>query len=554
MPRFWASLAGLMIVATSASAAAQEFDVDNFRASSPGDGELMAVQTGHLAASGTLALSVLFGVEKNVLVAVDESGRRVAELVGTRAGGDLAAAYGFGRLELGAALPLVMYQDGHVDAGTPMTAAGGQGIGDLRLQLRGRLYGDGGVGFGVAGALLVTLPTANVDFGGDASPSVSPRLIFELRGERAVLAVNLGGRVRESQELPMGRLSVGSAFTYGAGLAVRVPRLDAVTAMAEVDGESSGARLEESPLEARAGVRVRAAEGLSIAGGYGRGLVFGYGAPDHRVFVSATWRPEGKRTPHPAALELAQADAPPAPRQPPPNPDPDGDGILGAADGCPEAAEDFDGFEDRDGCPEADNDHDGLADAADKCPNHAEDMDSHDDADGCPDPDNDHDGLVDSVDQCPNEAEIINGNQDDDGCPDQGKQLVVVHDTRIEIKDKLYFATGKDVILPRSEPVLAQLALTLQRNPWIKSVRIEGHTDDQGDDRMNQDLSQRRATSVRQALIARGIAPERLEAVGYGESQPIDSNRSVDGRAHNRRTEFVITAQDDKSALAPEVK
>ena len=550
-----ASIAGAALTSAS-SALAQEFDVDNFRISSPGDGELMAVQTSQLAPAGRLAMSLLFGIEKNVLVAVDATGDRVAELVGTRVGGDLAAAYGFGRLELSAALPLIMFQDGTVAASSTVAAADGKGLGDLRLQLRGRFFGNGRAGLGLSGAVAVSLPTATgADFGGDASPSVSPRLVLEYRDGRAVFAVNLGGRVRESQELPMGRLSVGSAFTYGAGLAVRLPRLPAVWVMAELEGESSGLRLEESPLEARAGVRVRTGKQVVVAAGYGRGLIFGYGAPDHRAFLTLTWRREDTQAPAPV-LEVARAEAAqvaPAPRQPPPNPDPDGDGILGPADACPGDAEDYDGFDDQDGCPEADNDKDGVLDSVDACPNHGEDKDGFTDEDGCPDPDNDFDGILDAADRCPNDAEIINGNQDDDGCPDQGRQLVVVTDTKIEIKDRLYFATGKDVILPRSEPVLAQLALTLARNPWIKKIRIEGHTDDQGDDAMNLDLSQRRAASVRQALIERGIAAERLDAAGFGETQPIDSNRNVDGRAHNRRTEFVITAQDSRSAvpLAP---
>lgn len=98
--------------------------------------------------------------------------------------------------------------------------------------------------------------------------------------------------------------------------------------------------------------------------------------------------------------------------------DTDGDRLADTADKCPTQAEDYDGFEDTDGCPELDNDSDGVPDVADKCPTDDEDRDGFEDADGCPDPDNDNDGVMDAVDKCPNKAETKNGVDDDDGCPD----------------------------------------------------------------------------------------------------------------------------------------
>jgi outer membrane protein OmpA-like peptidoglycan-associated protein len=198
-----------------------------------------------------------------------------------------------------------------------------------------------------------------------------------------------------------------------------------------------------------------------------------------------------------------------------------------------------------DGCPESDNDNDRIADAADSCANHAEDVDQYKDEDGCPDPDNDFDGIADKDDRCPLKAEVINGNEDDDGCPDEGKVMVVIGKKKLEIQDKIYFATGKDVILPRSEGLIAQVAKTIERNPWIKKLRIEGHTDDVGKDDYNLDLSQRRAAAVRKALIDKGVGEGKLDSAGYGEQNPIDSNKTLDGRAHNRRVEFVIVDQEN---------
>ncbi len=99
--------------------------------------------------------------------------------------------------------------------------------------------------------------------------------------------------------------------------------------------------------------------------------------------------------------------------------DSDEDAIADDEDKCPDITEDFDGFDDEDGCPDYDNDEDGIYDTKDKCPDNAEDFDGFLDRDGCPDPDNDEDKVPDTVDKCPNRAETMNGYKDEDGCPDE---------------------------------------------------------------------------------------------------------------------------------------
>jgi outer membrane protein OmpA-like peptidoglycan-associated protein len=101
-----------------------------------------------------------------------------------------------------------------------------------------------------------------------------------------------------------------------------------------------------------------------------------------------------------------------------PDYDNDNDGIPDSVDKCPLKPEDKDGFQDSDGCPDLDNDGDGIPDERDLCPNAPEDFDGFEDQDGCPDVDNDKDGIADSVDRCPNDPEDIDGFQDNDGCPD----------------------------------------------------------------------------------------------------------------------------------------
>ncbi|HRC56987.1 MAG TPA: OmpA family protein [Kofleriaceae bacterium] len=222
-----------------------------------------------------------------------------------------------------------------------------------------------------------------------------------------------------------------------------------------------------------------------------------------------------------------------------PDLDDDQDGILDAKDQCRLEPEDKDGFQDEDGCPEADNDGDGLLDAADKCPDVAEDKDGFEDEDGCPDCDDDHDGVL----ECPQAQDKCPGQHGEpgDGCPKK-YDLVVVTESKIELKQTVFFDTRKAKIKPVSFALLNDVALALGDHPTLQ-VRIEGHTDSQGSDRSNLGLSQRRAEAVRVYLIGKGIDQGRMVAKGYGERAPIADNRTSDGRGQNRRVEFVITSR-----------
>ncbi len=100
------------------------------------------------------------------------------------------------------------------------------------------------------------------------------------------------------------------------------------------------------------------------------------------------------------------------------------------------------------------------------------------------------------------------------------------------------------MILPRSYPILDEVVVKLQRHPEILEIQIEGHTDDRASDEHNRRLSEARAESVRAYLIRAGIESGRLQAAGFGESQPIDTNATVSGRARNRRTVIRILRLD----------
>jgi outer membrane protein OmpA-like peptidoglycan-associated protein len=218
--------------------------------------------------------------------------------------------------------------------------------------------------------------------------------------------------------------------------------------------------------------------------------------------------------------------------------DRDGDGIPDSIDRCPDQPEDYDGFQDDDGCPDLDNDNDGVPDAQDRCPNTPGPAENA----GCPvlaELDSDHDGVPDALDRCP----YTPGPPENAGCPVEYKRVVVKKD-RIEIKQQIRFKTGSSKIAGReSVDTLGEVARALRDNAQIKKLRIEGHTDSVGAAATNMKLSQMRADSVRAELIKDGVDPARLDAVGYGKTRPIASNTTASGRARNRRTEFNIIEQ-----------
>ncbi len=214
-------------------------------------------------------------------------------------------------------------------------------------------------------------------------------------------------------------------------------------------------------------------------------------------------------------------------------PDTDGDGLDDSADKCPSEA----GPVDRQGCPQKDSDNDGLMDEQDACPNEAGTAELK----GCAAKDKDSDTVADHLDNCPNEA----GPADNQGCPAAQKQLVAIRQNRIEIKDLVYFDSSAATIQPRSFPLLDQMARVLNEHPEIVKVTVEGHTDDRGPVEFNRTLSQQRAESVVTYLTGKGVAKERLEARGFGPDRPLQPNTTPEGRAANRRVDFVTSYGND---------
>lgn len=204
----------------------------------------------------------------------------------------------------------------------------------------------------------------------------------------------------------------------------------------------------------------------------------------------------------------------------------DGDGVPDDMDKCPNTPRGA--AVDKNGCPK-DSDGDGVLDYMDVCPNTPKGAAV--DKKGCP-LDSDGDGVPDYLDQCPDTPAGLK--VDADGCAivAEGKKLLVL--------EGINFEFGSSKIAEESKQLLDMTALrAMNENPNLK-VRIEGHTDSVGPEAYNMDLSLKRAEAVMNYLVSRGVEAYRMEALGKGEDYPVASNDTEEGRAHNRRIEFIV--------------
>ena len=386
-------------------------------------------------------------------------------------------------------------------------------------------------------------------------------------GDQLEITGNLGTRLAPAETA--GEYSYGSTLDYGAGAQYLMSEqwrfgaeLDGVVGLADGVGAYN-----KNPVELHAYGTFQHDAGLTATVGFGSGVVGGVGAPDFRIVTAVGWHHGSP-------------------------PDKDKDGIADKEDKCADRAEDVDGFKDADGCPDADNDGDNVSDAVDQCRDVAEDTDGWKDQDGCPEPDNDGDGLSDGEDDCPQDSgpESTGGCPDKDrdnladrddqcpseagvtaagGCPDKDSdsvpdkrdacptepkdpredaarsdgcpKRVVVTAQRIELNESIYFDSGKTTIKAVSFPLLDEIAQTMNANAQVRKLEVGGHTDNEGDDRQNLALSQGRAEAVVKYLVKVGkVEASRLVAVGYGETRPIDTNQTADGKSRNRRVELLI--------------
>lgn len=543
VPAALLTVATLMGLSQPASAQ-QAIDIQNFRPAL-GPNAIYSVEGADTLDHMMPAAAVMLNyASQPLLMSVTQNGRtRSVPVVDQQLNLNLMMGLGlFDWLQLDLAIPLYPVNDGDTTElfGTPDGREfGGMRAGDLALRLKGTLLSSQAPGkrFGLALGLEGRLPTGSPEtFVGDPNPTLTPKLIADLNLGSVFIAANVGSTLRSAQELQ--NVSFGTELNYGLGVQWSIMQ-DLVALGAEVFGKTQLAGQDDgaidfqgSPLEFLLGVKLHTPSGFSVTTGAGSAILDGYGAPEFRAIIGVSY------------VDKPQQEQIEAPK------DTDNDGLADDRDACPDQPEDMDGFQDEDGCPEDDNDGDNIPDAQDKCPDQAEDMDGFQDEDGCPDDDNDGDGVSDVDDKCPNKAGVA----EHQGCeppvllkaiPKRTFNKLVLKVNKIELLEKVFFETNKATILPESFGLLDEVAGLLEQYPQIKLVEIAGHTDSVGKAAANKTLSQERADAVLKYLVDKGIAAERLKAIGHGQEKPLVSPEKTDeDRAKNRRVEFNILEQD----------
>lgn len=229
--------------------------------------------------------------------------------------------------------------------------------------------------------------------------------------------------------------------------------------------------------------------------------------------------------------------------------DADNDGVSGDADECPNQS----GLVKYHGCPIPDSDDDGVNDENDQCPNAPGPIKYH----GCPVPDSDKDGINDELDKCPKEKGLdrYQGcpipdtdkdgiNDEEDNCPTvagiMGNHGCANLQPLIDrFTSNLKFASGKTILNKQLLTSLDSIVLVMNVYPNM-SLAIGGHTDNTGSLKINQKLSEQRAMVVSNYLLKKGITIKRLTTAGYADTKPIGDNKTIQGRAMNRRTDVIV--------------
>ena len=580
-------LAGTALVPTPTAAQSLGFDAESFNAAPGRANSYQSVASPRPMGPGVWELAAIGTLADDLLVQDDANGDRLRSIIHRQGTLDIQGIIGIGpHLDFALSLPVMAFREG--TATTEFGDPTGFSLADLRVQGRVGLLpwsvdDDGPWALGlIAGT---ALPTGDRDGLTSNGLTAHTRLALEYGRQGDVrVAANVGyDYVQEPGSLD--NLVFGD--TFGWGIAADLPVSSVVHIVPEVVGSfpADQARVDanHTTAEARLGAKLFFENGAALECALGSGLVPGAGSPDWRAVAGLSFggapnpdrdgdgilnRPDEcpddpedfdgfedeDGCPDPDNDQDGILDTPDACPDDPedfdafededgcPDLDNDEDLILDVDDACPDVPEDFDGFEDADGCPEADNDEDGYLDPDDGCPNFPEDFDGFEDEDGCPDADNDEDGILDVEDECPDEPEVLNDIDDEDGCPDEGGEFELTCDG-VEL-DTIYFVFDSAEIQEASLPTLDRVASILRNAPYINRMRIEGHTDSQGPADYNLELSAARAEAVVAYLISRGIVPERLSFEGFGETRPISSENTWQGRYHNRRVGFIIIDQD----------
>lgn len=581
---FAVAVLGALLVGVPARADNPRMNLYDFRPSVHAF-DIGGIWTSHVAEPYQLTGGLWMVYRKDPLNVLGLDGEKV-QVISDQAVADLYISMAFfHQLSIGLSVPLFVWMQG--DDPTPvdltMNKVGGFSLGDLRLSAKFKFWENGNKGLGLALGQDLTLPVATGDnMVGEPSVTSLTQLVLDYSVSGYVLAFNAGYLIRENNSAFEPSMADEVQISVGGKIPILCDQLD-ILASAQTRTYAGNAFSSRNDVATTfmAGLQGRLFGGLVLGGyaGVSAGTMPGVAA--WQAMVNIGYEPptnscdrDGDGVPdrQDACPEL------PGPRDTRGCPDRDGDGVLDSEDLCP----DIPGKEDLQGCPDQDNDgvpdyqdqcptipgpaatkgcpdrdSDGIADHIDQCPEQpgkAEFKGCPDtDKDGIPDhldqcpkvpgptssfgcPDRDGDGILDAEDQCPD----VPGKAAYKGCPPPTPKRVQVTREKIVITEMVFFNTNKSKIQSRSFGLLQDVAKVLKDNPWIKKIRVEGHTDDIGNPAANKKLSQARADSVMEFLVAEGVERHRLEASGHGSERPVDPAKTRDARAKNRRVEFLI--------------
>lgn len=414
------------------------------------------------------------------------------------------------------AFPLTVFQDGgsmYSDTAQVRLKVNQATVVPMDLRLDGRviLFRTDENAFKLGAIATLWAPVGNrYSFGGDTSTTGMLGLAAEYDARVVAATLNVGYHFRPKAKI--NELTIADELVFGAG--VFAPLLDErLRVGAEVTGsigmtEGTAGDVDNTPIEARLQGRYKLDEDgqLYVSLAAGPRLSSGY-APDFRAVAAfGGWFNLFDTKPKPRDFQyVIPGDA-------------DKDKIPDDIDMCPNDKEDSKGANQDDGCPEMLNDVDS-------------------------------DGIPDAQDACVHEPGVKNPDPAKNGCPEFIRRTTASNE--ITVLKKVPFAFDRADLLPDAFPVLNEVVRLLKVNPEIELVRIEGHTDDFGSHKYNDDLSQNRAESVMRYMIERGIGAEHLEAKGFGKRRPLVANDNAENREKNRRVEFHIVKTKGSPAVAP---
>ena len=499
--------AAVALALTATTASAQQVDAQRFRPSVD-EGVLLGVEDGVVGDSKTGWAGLLFNyVDDPLVYKYDDAQGGEERLVGSVLTANLLGGVNLGPARLGVDLPVHPYASGG-EVNGPVQ------IGDLRLSSEFRLAEQGTLPLNIGALFDVTLPTGS---GRNFLGASRTRLTLGGAVSRTFGPVKLASHIgfRTGTATSVGALKVAPALVWAMGAGVRDGR---VGVSLEADGEywmSNADQPGRRPAEWRAVASVYPLPRLELRAGGGSALSQGLGAPDFRLFLGGRYR-FGAIAEDPVIVEQLPQVAPAATT-----------GMLEVRVLAPNG-EPVSNASVRVGPERARTNASGIS---------IVELDP-----------GQFDVLV--------EADGYNWTLADVGV-DAGQRVVVVASLRpqaVEIDlvsrriyttQTIFFELDSDVLTNQSTTVIAVLADALRQHPEVRRIRIEGHTDSQGDAGYNRELSDRRAASVLRYLKAVGIADERLESVGYGEERLLQQGVAPDIHAVNRRVEFHIVEIDE---------